>query len=709
MKNILYLCLCCSFLFACSDSKDELTSGGEYNENIVSKPPKKDNSIIDDRLFDVINLNYPGLEQVKKYYEEDELYYAAYELLKYYRNRSNIENPFVNLINPSATSTEISMADQALDYRFYIRNFQETTENGLDIYYSFKDTDSINWNYVPEDVKDQEFRYQLHRHQWMLPQAKVYGVTKEEKYFISWKEVYQDWLKKYPSEEANGKKMEWDGLQSASRVLDQLNIFPYYIHSKNFTAEWLSQFLTAFYDHVECVKENYRADKTSNIYLTQVASVISAGILMPEFVNSNEWLNDGMTRISSQVESQFLEDGVQNELDPSYHIAAIADFYDMYLLAQSNNKLDLFSPSYIPSLHKAARFVMDITFPNYSLDNFNDTRASSYSKSVLLKNFRKYAEMFTNDQEIKWMATEGKYGVKPTDKLRSYEASGYYMLRNGWDYSSTMMILKNNLNPNNKWHNQPDNGTFAIYKQGRNFFPDAGVYSYGGSYESNQDRFRFATTKMHNTLTQFEKNISKGDMNGRLLKKEVKDNTMLLVTENASYPDLTHRRAVFFIDDTFFVLIDEGYGIAENTKVNLNFHLVEGIDNVAIDDTQNAQFIYGAHSTFKDNNNMLIKTFVETSQDYSAKNFVTEVSNKLQVVSGKRKSYQVTIRKRGADKAARFITVIHPFYSEGDFQKLDIRARFTDNTTENAGLFHKAGVKAEIVINGKKYDLSYAI
>ncbi len=40
------------------------------------------------------------------------------------------------------------------------------------------------------------------------------------------------------------------------------------------------------------------------------------------------------------------------------------------------------------------------------------------------------------------------------------------------------MILKNNYNPTNQWHCQPDNGTFGLYRKDRNFFPDAGVFTY---------------------------------------------------------------------------------------------------------------------------------------------------------------------------------------------------------------------------------------
>lgn len=706
MKNIVYLCLCGLLLFSCSDDQDELIRGG--NENIVSLPPEKPNDVINERVFELINLDYPGLENVKAFYEEGKHYYAAHALLKYYQNRGEVVNPNVNLVGTLANATDISIADQALDYRFYIRNFSESKEGGKDVYYSFKGEEGINWDYVPEEIKDQEFAYQKQRHQWMVPQAKTYRATKDEKYILSWKDVYGNWLKTYPTADANDKDMVWHGLQPASRVLDQVDLFQYYIQSKNFTPEWLSVFLPAFFDHVVCVEKGYYKD-TSNIYLTQVASVISAGILMPEFTKSEEWLKSGMDKISKQVEVQFLADGVQNELDPSYHLSAIADFYDIYKLAQANNKLDLFPASYIPSLHKAARFVMDITYPDYSLDNFNDTRASSYSKSVLLKNFRRYAEMFPEDQEILWMATEGKQGKTPTELFQAYTASGYYMMRSNWGPTSTVMVLKNQVNPGNKWHSQPDNGTFGIYRNGRNFFPDAGVYSYGGSSVSNADRAKFAATKMHNTLTMLSANIKPGFMNGKLLKQEDKGKVSLFVTENKSYDSLSHRRAVFFVNKEFFVLVDEGHGANENTKVNLNFHLAAGEDNVVIDADKSAEFIYGAHTKFADNNNMLIKTFVETSQDYGAVNSVTEISDKLQVVSAKRKSYQVSVRKRGADKAARFITVIYPFKTEADFEKTVIEAKFIDNDADNLGTFHKEGAKTEITINGKKFNLSYTL
>ena len=42
----------------------------------------------------------------------------------------------------------------------------------------------------------EEYLKQLHRHQWFIPQAKVYRVSGDEKYIKSWIEVYSDWILK---------------------------------------------------------------------------------------------------------------------------------------------------------------------------------------------------------------------------------------------------------------------------------------------------------------------------------------------------------------------------------------------------------------------------------------------------------------------------------------------------------------------------------
>ncbi len=701
--SYLTLTILCVSLSHCKEAG--IIEGEEGIKEVHLTPTEKPNEVINEKLFDVINLDYPGLEKVKSYHDNGQLYYAAHELLQYYRQRLDVINPGVNLLNPTITDFDLNVADQALAYRFYVRNFREDVVDGKEVYYLFTQNNAINWELAPAGITDQEFGLQMHRHQWMLPQAKAYRITKNEDYVKSWIEVYADWLKNHPVPEGSVTRSNpaWYALQPAERVISQVDLFYYFMHSAHFTPEWLSVFLTAFYDTVETIRNNYYTDG-SNIYVTQTQAVITAGILLPEFKKSPEWLNEGAGKITEQVVAQFLEDGVQNELDPSYHIGVIADFYTIYKLAGSNNKLNLFPGEYIENLRKATRFVMDVIYPDYSIDNFNDTRSSSYTKSVLLRNLRQYSEMFPEDEEIQWMATEGKMGKKPVDRIQTYPHAGYYMMRSDWGSNSTVMILKNNYNPQNKWHCQPDNGTFGLYSKGRNFTPDAGVYSYGGTPESNADRRAFRATKMHNTMTRYSRDIADGYMLGTFLKQESNDNYDLIVTENKSYSDLTHRRAVFFVEKSFFVIVDEGYGENADPLVNVNFNLSPKRDDVIIDDRA-SEFIYGAHTQYGDNNNMLFKTFVGTTPGYAALNNTAYVSNKLGEKSAQRRFYQVTIKKP-LNGAARFITVIHPFTTEADYANMDISARFTDNTE---GLFNSRGASAEVTINGKPYALNYTL
>lgn len=718
MKNIFICLFAMFFLSNCTDDKDELIIGEPNNDKENILPDEGEG--IEKKLFEVINLDYKGLEKVKQYYEAGNYQLAANALLDYYRMRTDVVNPNVTLLGTTASAMELNIANQALDYRFYVRNFPETRgetdgvrDESKDIYYSFKNSDgTINWDLKVDGITDNEFKYQRHRHQWMVPQAKAYYMTKDEKYILSWKEVFTDWMKNYPCPEViKDEYFPWSGLQIAERVSSQADLMTYYIHSANFTPEWLSIFLTQYVDQVESIRKLYKPE--DNILVTQLYSLTLAGVLFPELKKAEEWVEEGTRKLNEQIKEQFNPDGIQNELDPSYHVGAISDFYNAYEVAKENNKAHYFSADYMPSLRKATEFVMDLVYPNYSVENFNDTRSGRMQKSMLIKNFTRYAQMFPDNEGMKWMATQGKEGKKPTYTLKAYEYSGYYMLRNGWDQDPSkvsMFILKNNYNPKKKCHCQADNNTFSLFHKGRNFFPDAGVYAYSG--DSQRDVYK--QTAWHNTITIFENNIDQ--MLGKFIYKGTDGNTNYIVTENAAYIQketpksdvLNHRRSVFHvnhndIDNGFFVLVDELYGPEKGQNYNLNFNLCEGTKdgNVVVDNDQ-ANNILGAHTVFKDGNNIVIRTYsenVDTKTALTAK--ASNISNDHGVVSYKdRLRYLITLRKGKAETATRAITVIYPTSNPTG---TTINAEFTD------GGYTGKAVAIKVTVNGTPYELSYTI
>ena len=215
---------------------------------------------------------------------------------------------------------------------------------------------------------------------------------------------------------------------------------------------------------------------------------------------------------------------------------------------------------------------------------------------------------------------------------------------------------------------------------------------------------------MHNTITKNRATYEKRE--GKLLKQETSTGYELVVTENQGYSALTQRRAIFFVEGKFFVIVDEAYGTCADTPVNLNFKLWGGKGKTSDGYPENGKNYTvidenGAHSTFDDGNNIIIKSFSETSEGYNFESGTGYYSNEIGQKT-QRWWYRMSVTKQ-ADKAARFVSVIYPFGNADDFDKQNITARFTDNAEGAEGTFHAGGASVKVTVNGVDYTLSYKL
>ena len=138
-------------------------------------------------VFSLLNLDYPGLEKVKALHEEGKDEDATKALLDYYRARTNVKSPDIDLQNLKISKQEQKWADDGLEHTFFVhKGYQPSYNYGKD----------INWQYWP--VKDNELRWQLHRHKWFTPMGKAYRISGDEKYAKEWAFQYIDWIKKNP-------------------------------------------------------------------------------------------------------------------------------------------------------------------------------------------------------------------------------------------------------------------------------------------------------------------------------------------------------------------------------------------------------------------------------------------------------------------------------------------------------------------------------
>ena len=252
-----------------------------------------------------------------------------------------------------------------------------------------------------------------------------------------------------------------------------------------------------------------------------------------------------------------------------------------------------------------------------------------------------------------------------------------------------MKVLKNNFNEKKWWHCQPDNGTISLYRNGRHFLPDAGVYTYGGSASDNALRDSFRATAMHNTLTLNGATIDDSRMLG-VLKNSVQTEVYDMVhTSNQSYGALRHERAVFHIKDGFFVVVDFGLGSATG-NVELNWHLCPGEVIYTADELS-----YSCRTDFSDGNNMLFKTFcfkgIVSASDFTGTAGTSYTSDAIGS-RNERPCYKVVLPKTVKDTPVRFITVIHPFAQASDLPEI-------------SAVFNSAG-SITVEVDGRQYGLS---
>ena len=682
-------------------AKDKTISEGGTGGDGGYKGDHPKDALIDHALFDLLDLNAQGMEKVKASYEEGEWYEAAENLLSYYRLRRNVMHPDVSLVNNTITTAIQKSADDGLKYFFRSATGYEPVCYLID--------GKIDWRYWP--VQDNEIRWQLHRHYWFSDYAKVYRATQDEEYILAWIAQYSDWLEQNPMiEDRNSVSAEewtnfgfaWRALEVSERIENQCEIFLYFINSKSFTPEWLIKFLTHFNEHVEYVGNNYTA--TGNHRIMEGQRVCYAGCIFPEFKRAEDWVRSGSAVLAQEIDTQVLPDGMQYELDFGYHIGAIADFYGAMRMARANNKEALFDAGYISQLRKMTEVVKNITFPDYSVPQFADVRKNSWTRSVLTRNFRNYYSLFPDDNQFLWLATSGASGAQPNHTNKYFKDSGFYVLRNGWSSTSTMMVYTNGPDgPGSAFHNQPDNGTFELWVAGRNFFPDAGVFKYSGDALTNAQRNYFRQTSMHNTMTRDYANIA--TMAGKCLHEETVDNTDVLVTENQSYGNVRHRRTIFFVNKAFFVLVDEAIG-SGGGALNLNFHLLEG-GNVVLDLPNNV-----AYTNFTSGANLYVKT-VGSPNPLTSEKYTGSMTAPAGITQGGNISYVIdeiidrsdncysVNQTKDANVVARYMTVLLPV-SGNSAATQNVTASFN-------GAYSATAINVNVTVNGTAYNLQTTI
>ena len=640
-------------------------------------------------VFDLLNLDHPGLEKVKELHAAGDQAGAAAELLGYFKDRKGgVTTEIKNVKKVKINKEQQKWADEALAHTFFAhKGYQPSFNYGED----------IDWKYWP--VKDNELRWQLHRHKWFTPMGRAYRVSGDEKYAVEWTKQYIDWIRKNPyvkirkdefeingdsqlKADAENARYAWRPLEVSHRLQDQPVQFQLFIDSPAFTAEFLTEFLVNYHRHAQHILGHY--SKKGNHLLFEAQRMLCAGTFFPEFKNAQTWRNSGVEILNREIGVQVYDDGGQYELCPHYHLASINIFIKALEVADINGFRNAFPQSYIDTIEKMIMFYANISFPDLTNPCFSD--AKLVSRKEMLGNFKKWSKLFPDNQAIRYWASEGAEGALPENLSTGYRTSGFFVFRNGWGNDATQMIVK--AGPPAFWHNQPDNGTFELWYNGKKLFADSGSYVYAGDAEVMEWRNWFRKTASHNTLTLGNKDLETTDSKTLLWQPE--GDTQILVTENQSYKNLKHRRSIFFVDGSYFVIVDEAVGSAKGS-VNLHYQMPRGkIEN----DRETMHFA----TLYDHESNMKLQCFGPEGMSMKKEEGWMSTSY---MKKQKRMNVSFNVRK-DSEEPVRYITVIVPKKESGNSPA--ISAKFVSKT------FSEKGLRLQVKVGkNKKKILEYTL
>ncbi len=616
-------------------------------------------------LLSRLDLSRPGLEKVKAASANAEA--ASKELLSYYRERTSVKHPVVRSLKKSslgnyARASTMEQADNALKHIFI----------GQSAYPPYFCGEDIDWGYRP--VPDNEWVWQLNRMGFWGALASAYWHTGDEKYAKEWAFQLTDWVRKNPNDAEHA--YAWRSIEAGIRGHSWTSHFQHFLDAPSFTPAVLVTFMNSCFQHADYLMTKYTA--RSNWGLMEAEGMAFIAFLFPEFKNSEMWKTEAISRLNKEINNQVYPDGHQRELAIGYHLGCISWFDRTLDLAKMNGMEEAFPASYRVTIEKMCEVPMKLGMPDGANTQFGDSWKGSPGANY--GSLRRWAALY-NRPDFLYFASEGKEGVRLKETAFAYKESGLYSMRSGWDKNAVCLVLK--CGPDGGGHSHPDNGTFELYAGGRHLMPDAGCYIYSGDPEN---RAWFRQTKVHQTLTLDGKNTAYAP---RHLFWQTGDNLDVLVVENRSYPTLTHRRAVFFVDKSYFVIVDEAIGEATG-EVAVHFQFAPGefkLDNKALT----------AQTGFKEGWNVSVQNVIPKE----AKLLEEEGQVSYEYTKKEpRPAFCFQTTKSAPEKGVRFITIVAPYAKTPQV----IRAELIGNPPVGSNQ-----VELKITYSGQSKQIGYTL
>lgn len=489
-----------------------------------------------------LNLNYPGMEQVKEAVASKNIPAACTLLLEYYQK--SIHAQHLRKKMPTLSEKTEAEADSVLNNIFVIQNVRGVVPWGEDGH--------RDWHYKGPN-NDREWAWLSNRHSQLNHVFDVYLETGNPKYVIYVDEFLRDFIiKSMPYPGVKGSDAVWRGLEVSFRSKVWSRIFYGLLHSEYLQPSTRLLMLSSIPDHAHYNRHFHGGNNWLTMEISALATVATN---FPEYKDAAEWLNYSIDVMAESMKNQVYPDGVQTELASHYHNVSLSNF-ELFkeICDRAGKPLPLFFNRTIEAMYA---YIAHAVRPdgNRILNNDGDLGSD---RSLILKGAQTY-----NNPEWEYIVTNGISGIKPTDgPSYLFPWAGQLISRSGFDKDAHWSFF--DIGPWGSGHQHKDKLHISVSAYGRDLLVDAGRFAYTGEVAEKFTPYARGS-QGHNVLL-FDQ---KGQGAGPLLAEEPLSTEQWKITDSYDYAKgsfdtfpglegkLKHTRHLYYSRGDFWIVVDE--------------------------------------------------------------------------------------------------------------------------------------------------------
>lgn len=428
-------------------------------------------------IFENLNLDYSGLEEVKKAYQKGDLPNACELILEYYRNSPSAKR--LTKEQPAVSHKTTTAADSIINDIYTFQNVAGKVPRLPNL--------QLNWDFTgPED--DIEWAWALNRHYpvaYLLPDYYETGNPGYAKYIDSFT---KDWIiRSWPYPGVKSSTAMWRGLEVSFRVKTWAQVFYGLMNTDYISPATKLLILSSLPDHAHYARYFHAQNNWLTMEMSGLATVAA---FWPEYKNSKEWLGYAINSMSGSMKEQVYPDGAQTELTSSYHYVALNNFDQ---LNEIGKKAGFQLPDYYMKTMENMWNYLALTMRPDGHGILNNDADLVYNREMILDAAKEY-----NRADWQFIAANGKEGTKPENGPSFiFPWAGQLVSRSGYDAGAHWAFF--DMGPWGSGHQHNDKLHVSVSAFGRDLLVDAGRFAYRGEVA---DKFRkYATGSAgHNIL-----------------------------------------------------------------------------------------------------------------------------------------------------------------------------------------------------------------